>query len=144
LQGDYYARAETSSKPVYWRFRNITTGAMYRCAPSAPGSSATCYLQTTKTGSEEFKTVWDRLTPRLRRRTDLGTDSASLELTLFRELEDTSAQTTRTIAESGARKRFDLMGGTAADNFARFKVTWTALDVEVDDFKIRGKPAGTD
>lgn len=112
--------------------------------PVAPTSSSSCYLQTAKVGRADRKTFFDRLTPLLRRRTDLGTDSASLELTLFREREDTSAQTTRTISESSTRKRFDLSGGASTDNFARFKVTWTALDVEVDDFAISSKDAGTD
>lgn len=144
LQGDYYARAESSSKPVYWRYRATAGNAFYRCAPVTPTASATCYLQTSKVGSNEFKTTFDRLIPQLRRRTDLGTDSASLEMTLFREREDTSAQTTRTISESSTRKRFDLNGGACSDNFARFKVTWTALDVEVDDFTVKSRPAGTD
>lgn len=144
LQGDFYARAESSSKPVYWRYRSSAGNAMYRCAPITPPSSATCFVQTAKVGRADRKTFFDRLTPLLRRRTDLGTDSASLELTLFREREDTSAQTTRTISESSTRKRFDLTGGASTDNFARFKVTWTALDVEVDDFMISSKDAGTD
>lgn len=145
LQGDYYERAEISTKPVYWRYLDSTTGAMTRNAPSAPGSSSSCYLQTAKVGTDEYKTAFDRLTPLLRRRTDLGTDSASLELTLFRERDDTTAQTTRTISESSTRKRFDLKGGASTDNFARFKVTWTALDVEVDDFRVaKSKIAGTD
>lgn len=128
-------------KPIYWGYQG-TAGNLKRVGSGTYPSS--CYLQTSKVGSNEFKTTFDRLIPQLRRRTDLGTDSASLEMTLFREREDTSAQTTRTISESSTRKRFDLNGGACSDNFARFKVTWTALDVEVDDFTVKSRPAGTD
>lgn len=117
---------------------------VYYKVPVTPPAGSACYLQTSKIGSSDAKTTFDRLTPQLRRRTDLGTDSASLEMTLFREREDTSAQTTRTISESSTRKRFDLNGGACSDNFARFKVTWAALDVEVDDFALKSRPAGTD
>ena len=145
LQGDYYARAETSSKPVYWRFRNITTGAFYRCAPSAPSATSTCFLQTSKVGTPERRTLFTRLTTIMRRMTDLGTDSATCELTLFTEREDASARITRSsIAESSYRKRFDLSGGEASDFFARFKVTWTARDVEVDDLVPTPNPSGTE
>ena len=119
-------------------------GSIYYRVPVAPTSSASCYLQTTKIGASDHKTTFSRLIPQLRKRTDLGTDSASLELTLFREREDTTAQTTRTISESSGRKRFDLHGGANTDNFARFKVTWAGLDVDVDDFQVVAKPAGTD
>lgn len=113
-----------------------------RYEPTSTSSSASCYLQTSMVGKPDRKTLFSRMVPRLRRRTDLGTDSASLEFTLWRELHDTSAQTTRTISEASNRKRFDLLGGASADNFARFKVTFTALDVEVDDFLVKGQDAG--
>lgn len=142
VHGDYYARGYTSSKPVYYRYQNITTNIAVRCAPSAPGSSSVCYVETTKFGGPEAKTKFDQLVPRLRRRTDLGTDSVTMDLKLFRELEDTSAQTTRSsIAESSYRKRFDLLGGAAVDNFARAKITYTAIDVEIDDVQLLGPKA---
>lgn len=144
MRGEGISQLTGSPKPVYWYGYAGVSGYVKRCYPSSPPASATCFLQTAKAGRADRKTFFDRLTPLLRRRTDLGTDSASLELTLFREREDTSAQTTRTISESSTRKRFDLTGGASTDNFARFKVTWTALDVEVDDFQISSKDAGTD
>ena len=145
LRGDFHAwNDDGSSRPIYWRYLNITTDYFNRCDATGPASFAPCYLQTTKIGSVDSKTTFSRLTPILRKRTDVGTDSVSLEMTLFREREDTSAQTTRTIAESTQRKRFDLHGGANTDNFARFKVTWTAIDAEVDDFLIISQPAGTD
>lgn len=141
LQGDFYARAETSIKPVYWRYKNVTTGIHTRCAPSAPGSGSACYLQTSKDGSNDFKTLWKGLTPRLRRRTVLGTDSAVLTVTAYRELEDTSATVTisNQAEATQGHKMFDF---TVSENFARFKVLWTALDVEVEDFRIIRQGAG--
>lgn len=141
LQGDYFARAESSSKPVFWRYRSVTGNAHYRCAPSAPATSCACYLQTALVGRSDRKTLWTRLTPQLRRRTDLGTDSAALSVTLYREREDTSVVSTTSVAESTQRKRFHF---SLADSFARFKVTWTDLDVEVDDFLIISKDAGAE
>jgi hypothetical protein len=131
-----------SSLPYAYR-RNSGT-ELARGAPTDSSSAATCYLQTSMVGRPDRKTLFNRLIPLLRRRTDLGTDSASLEFTLWRERHDTSATTTRTISEASNRKRFDLLGGAAADNFARFKVTFTALDVEVDDFAVLSKDAGED
>ena len=106
----------------------------------APVASS-CYLQTSMVGTPDQKTLFERVTPLLRLRTDLGSDSAALEVKTYRELQDTSADRTLTIAESSPRKRFDFQ---ATDCFARFKVTFTALTVEVDDFLIRAKSAGTD
>lgn len=146
LQGDYYARAETSSKPVYWRYRNTSGGAHYRCAPSAPGSSSTCYVLTKAYGNPLYKTQWSRLTPILRRRNDKGTDTATLEYNLFRERHDiyegNASVASAVISESSQRKRFDFM---ACDNYARFLVKFNALDVEIDGFHVtERKPSGTD
>ena len=138
LQGDYYSRSEASSKPVFWRYKTVTTGAFFRNAPLAPASGASCYLQTAMLGRPDAKTFWDRLTPLLRRRTDLGTDTATLSIELYRERHDTSPVTTISASEATDRKRFNF---TANDNFARFKVTWAAIDAEVDDFLIRQKTA---
>lgn len=138
LQGDYYARAETSIKPVYWRYRNVTTAAFYRCAPASVADMS-CYLETAKIGLTEAKTLFDTLIPQLRRRTDLGTDSATLLISFFRDREDTTAARTVTATEIANPKRFTFTG---TDNFARFKVTWTSLDIECDGFKIPNKYAG--
>lgn len=139
VQGDYYARGYASSKPVYYRYKNVTGNAIHRNAPSAPGSSATCYVETSKYGVLDAKSQFNQVVLKLRRRTDLGTDSITLDLKLFREIEDTSAQTTRSgIAESSHRKRFDLLGGVAVDNFARMKFTFNAIDVEIDDIQLIG------
>lgn len=134
---------QKSNTPVF--YERTTANNIKRWVNSTPPGDTvgTCYLQTTMVGSPEKKTTFTRLTPALIRRRDLGSDSATLELTLFRELQDASAQTTRSgIAEATNRQRFDLLGGTATDNFARFKVTYTALDVEVDDFIVKTAPEG--
>lgn len=141
VQGYFQASNTYSPKPLYYRYGSAN-GKTRRCATFSALTGFTCYLQTSKIGSSEAKTTFDRLTPQLRSRADLGTDSVSLEMTLFREREDTTAQTTRTISEASDRKRFNLQGGVCSDNFARFKVTWTDLSVEVDDFTLKSRPAG--
>lgn len=123
-------------------YRRSVVDTITRHQSDLSSASASCYLETTKAGFPDKKTTFNRLTPLLRRRRDLGTDSASLSFSLFRELHDTTAQSSRTVDEASNRKRFDLLGGAATDNFARFKVTFTALDVEVDDFLIQSVPAG--
>lgn len=144
LQGDYYARAETSVKPVYWRYRNITTNAMYRCVPSSPGSGAVSYVYSKAIGTPHAKTTFKRVTPMLRRRTDLGTDTTTLDAYFYNErhkIPATPTVTKSSIAESGTRARFDLL---QTDNYMACKVTFNAMDVEVDDLAITSIPAGTD
>lgn len=140
LQGDYYAQPATSSRPAFYIY-GTTNAKLRRCVPSAPAATFTCSLQTSMRGRSDRKTNWSRCTPQLRRRTDLGSGSVSLALTLFREREDTSAASSQTITESTQRKRFDFTG---TDNFARFNVTWTNFDPEIDDFLIKEKDAGED
>jgi hypothetical protein len=140
--GDFSARSEKSTMPVYYKATAADTITRYAHGATVGDNPGTCYLETAMLGKPDEKTHFSRVTPILRRRRDLGADSASLRLTLFREMHDTTAQTTRTISESTDRKRFDLAGGTCTDNFARFKVTFADLDVEVDDFLITQKHAG--
>jgi hypothetical protein len=140
LRGSYHDRVNTSSKPVYWAMTTSGGSTLKRCAPTAPGSSASTSVQTSKFGRADGKTNFRRVIPLMRRREDNGSDSAVLTASYFREREDTSAQTTPgAIVESTYRKRFDLMAGTACDNFARFTVTWTALDVEIDDVVVKSE-----
>ena len=142
MRGNYYDRVYTSSKPVFWVATDALSGVIRRCAPTDPTSATVCYLQSKKIGDSKLKTAFDRMIVKGRRRTDLGSGSASLSMELFRELEDTSAQSTRTVSEATGRKRFELDAGANVDCFGRFKVTWTGLDVEVDDFDVVTKPAG--
>jgi hypothetical protein len=138
LQGDWIpgtAGSIASNKPVYWAYR----GTANTLSRNSQLQATSCYLQSSKVGRVDGQTTFSRLIPLLRRRTDLGTDSASLTFELFNELEDTSAATSRTVTESTNRRRFDLLGGAASAPFGRFKVTWTALDVEVDDFNVNSK-----
>ncbi len=133
---------QKSNTPVQYEKVNANNIKRWQHATAPPGDTVgSCYLQTAKLGQPNGKTTFDRVIPLLRRRRDLGTDSATMSMELFRELEDTSAQTTQgSIAESTFRKRFDLKASSATDNFARFKVTWAALDVEVDDFLVKSHP----
>lgn len=138
VRGDWLNRLEsTSPKPTFWVALGDTTDDMYRNTAAYPAGSY-CQVVSSKYGRPDGKTTFSRLIPLLRRRTDLGTDSAVAALELFREREDTTATTTRTsIAESSYRKWFDLGGGTNADNFARLYALWTNLDIEVDDFLVQ-------
>jgi hypothetical protein len=132
LMGEYAARSEDSTHPVF--YAKILADNIRRYVPSDSNASASCYLQTSMFGRSDFVTTWDRITPQLRRRRDLGTDSAALSVTTYNEREDTSASTTSAVTESTLRKRFDFV---KAAPFMRAKVTWTALDVEVDDIPAR-------
>lgn len=136
MQGD--ARA-ADHLPRGWKKTNTNEITFYNLTGTR-GTGAR-YIQTSKVGKVDAKTLFSRVTPLLRRRVDLGTDSAALEVTTFLERHDTTAATTTSVTESTTRKRFDFH---KSDNFARFKVTFTDLDVEVDDFLIAAKPAGTD
>ena len=109
--------------------------------PNRALAGKSCYLETSMVGKPNRKTKFLRCIPLLRRRTDRGTDSAALSVTRFRELHDTTAANTDAVTESTQRKRFDM---ALTDNFARFKVTFTDLDVEVDDFLIDAADAGRD
>ena len=140
VSGDFSARGEKSTMPVFYATHTSNQVTRYAHGTPVGDIASSCYLQTAMAGSTDAKTLFSRLTPILRRRRDLGADSAALVVTTFRELTDTSAQvTSSSITESSTRKRFDF---NYSDNFARFKVTFTALDVEVDDYLIAQKPAG--
>jgi hypothetical protein len=95
------------------------------------------YLQTNMMGKDDRKTFFDRVIPRLRRRNGSGT--AALSVTAYRELENSTAESTTAVTENTSRQRFDF---GVTDNFIRAKVTYNALDVEAEDFKVRGKDAG--
>jgi hypothetical protein len=106
----------------------------------SPGSaSSTGYVETTKFGTADRKLNFNRITPRIRRQTDLGTQSESVTASCFRELHDTSTSSTPTYTKSSTRYRWD---GQASDNFARFKYSFTDYDVEIDDLLPEAVPAG--
>lgn len=107
----------------------------------APTSAPVSYIQTSMMGAIDTKTTFNRVIPRTWRRVDRGTDSVALSVDLFRELHDTSAATTISVTEATNRKRFDFQG---TDNFARFKLTYTDIDAEIEDVVVKGRPAGTD
>lgn len=139
VQGDYYAQGAFSYRPMYYRFGS-TNSKMRRCVPAAP-TTGTCSLTSSLDGRIDRKTLWTRCAPILRRRSDQGTDSVSLTVSTSNERDGTGTGTSVVAAESTQRKRFDF---TASNNFARFAVTWTDLDVEVDDFLIVSKDAGAE
>jgi hypothetical protein len=133
---EFYGRtAVTLAGGVPWTFTRFALDTTLANIPNH-------YLQSSMFGRADQKTAFSRLTPRLRRRNGSGT--AALSATFYRELENTTAETTLAITESTVRKRFDVTGQGSTDNFARFKVTYNALDVEVEDFTPAGVPAGKD
>lgn len=142
LRGNEQFQMTGSPKPVFYYAVSGVSGYVKRCAPSAPGADSTCYAQTSMVGSVEKKTEVGRVTPLARRRTESPGASSSLEITTFRERHDTTAQATRTVTESTFKDRFDTLGGVAADNFARVKVTWSKADVDLDDMLIQTSEAG--
>lgn len=144
VQGDLMARSAgeiSSSIPAY---AQVTTNKMKRfvSAGGATGTPGVCYIQSSKDGKVDRKTTWQGLTPLLRRRTDLSGSSIACSATFFHEREDTSPATTIALTESTYRKRFDITAQGSTDTFAKFKVTWTNYDVEIDDFLPKSVDAG--
>lgn len=145
LRGEYFNRADASSKPVFWCSDSFLTGVFRRTAPTTVNvSGASCYVQTAMIGRSDRKTTFQRCTPLMRTRT--STSIPSLSLSLWRERFDTSAQSTTSVSLSTLRERFDM---NLTDNFARFKISWTSpgtsqLLIEIDDVAINSVDAGTD
>ena len=119
-----------------------TVDLIYRIVPDFSSASSVCYFESTMFGRPDRKTRFDMVIPLLRRRRDIGTDSAALSFVLWRERHSSSAQSTRSVTESTVRNRFDLQSAACVDNFARFKITYTALDVEMDDIQVVSLDAG--
>lgn len=125
---------------------SVTTSCWTRSAAdtlklySSRTKAGTWYVETAKMGAAALKSRLNRATPRLRRLVDSGTQSASLSISLFRELHDTSTSSTGSGTLSSDRHRFDFQ---VSDNFARLKVTYTDYDAEIDDLVIDGSGAGT-
>jgi hypothetical protein len=117
----------TPSADVLRRFSPTTTGA------------GTCYVETAKIGTASAKWNFNRCTPKLRRRVDVGTQSESVTASCFRELHDTSASSTPPYTKFSGRHRWD---GQASDNFIRFKYSATDYDVEIEDLTPEAIPAG--
>jgi hypothetical protein len=106
-------------------------------------ASGTCYLETSKIGRVDKKTKFRRVTPLLWQRTNIsgGTPSAALVYTLFEERPSVSASVTSANVSEGGRQRFDFM---ATHTFGVFRVTYTDIFTEVEDFLVDAIPAGTD
>lgn len=108
------------------------------------GATETSYVESSMYGTPDRKTLFSRVTPLVRKRRDLGTDSVSLSMKLYRELTSDTPTSTLTIAESSQRNRFDVLASYAADCFARLRVTWTGILAEVDDLMVTKRDAGAD
>lgn len=144
LRGNDQFQVTGSPKPVFYYALSSVSGFVKRCTPQAPTGSSVAYAQSSMVGSVDKLVEVSRVTPLLRRRDDAGGGSVSLELKTFdeRHNEDASATSTRTITESSFKNRFDTLGGAAAANFIRAKVTYTGLNPEIDDLSIQTSEAG--
>jgi hypothetical protein len=139
LLGDFSAFSEQSSMPVIYdksaanNLRRFTPGAF------AATYTGACYLQSTMMGAVESKTLWKRLILNYRRRSHGASAVASLSASFYPEKAFVVASQTLTPAESSSPYRFDF---TATDDFAQFKVTFTDIFVEIDDFLVFSTSAG--
>lgn len=97
------------------------------------------YVETSKMGDPVKKGFVTRATPLLRRRVDSGTQSDSLVATFFNRRHDTSSSFTRTFSADSDRFTFTE---TAADNYARFKYSFTDYDIEIDGIDVNGSLSG--
>lgn len=146
LRGTNWQVAYGSTKPPFWYAEAGVSGFVRRCAFDSSSDPNDCYLETTKVGESSRKTDFTRLIPQLRSLADdwSGGSLDPLVFSLFREREDTTAVETRSVNPSSERQRFDLRDGVFTDNFARFKVTWRVLRVDVDDFVVVSTPGAED
>lgn len=128
VQGDFASRpaAQRTHSTTCWG--KDAANSLTRHAATGSARTDATYVETAKVGSPFKKTQWRGLFQMLRRRSGAG--SGALTVRLFRERHDTSVASTPTATEMTAPLRFDFMG---SDFFARFKATYTNLDVEVDD-----------
>jgi hypothetical protein len=119
----------------------------YPSTAASNASTTTCSVTSHRYGQPDAKTYVSRLIPLLRNRdqiSGLATGTAALTVNTYTERHDSTPATTSAITESTQRKRFDF---TKTDTYLEFKVTYTNLDVEIDDFLLPDKPvklAGTD
>lgn len=140
LMGDFAARdANYSPMPVVYTKEAADKIKRYALDNT---SARTVYLTTSMMGAADRKTAFRRASAILRRRTDIGTNSAAATLYLYRELHDTTEQSSRAVTESTVKNRFDLMGGAHTDNFARIKFSFTDLDIEIDDVLVDATAGG--
>jgi hypothetical protein len=144
LLGDFSAFSEASSTQVI--YDKSAANNLRRYAPGAFSATytGTCYLQSHLMGAAEQKTLFSRLIANLRVRTNGSSAVASLSAKFYPQKYRASgafggASQTLTPSESSSPDRFDFTG---TDNFAQFKVTYTDIFVEIDDFLVFSTPAG--
>jgi hypothetical protein len=151
LLGDFSAITESSSSPVL--YGKSAADTLKRYAPgnlSASGAgtfTGTCSLTSSLVGEEERKTYFSRLIPIIRRRVSGLSAAATMSASFYGErfgsrqgVVDGSSSQTTSKSESTSPRRYDFTG---SDNFGQFTVSWTDIWVDVEDFLIVGKLAGT-
>jgi hypothetical protein len=141
---DHFSAA-AQSPHAWYRSAADTITLQYPLPADSGTASIAPYVESTMFGRPDRKTSFSRLTPLLRSRsTHSGfgsTDVCSLSMSTYRERHDTTPVETLPVAESTTRARFDF---TRSENFARFKVTFTDLIVEVEDVLAAQKDAGAE
>ncbi len=148
LLGDYSAIAEKSGNFVLYGTSAANTLKRYTPGTITGGSrTGACYLQTSMVGSLTEKWTFSGVIPRLRRyATNAGTPSTTGSIPLYSEMYglESGAASTAASTSSGAQsllpRRQDFMGSA---NFARPKITWVDTFIDVDDFIVLAKKAGT-
>jgi hypothetical protein len=148
LLGDYSANADKSTMPTLYGKSAANTLKRYTPGTITGGSrTGTCYLQTSMVGSLTEKWTFSGVIPRLRRyATNAGTPSTTGSIPLYSEMYgvESGAASTAASTSSGAQsllpRRQDFMGSA---NFARPKITWVDTFIDVDDFIVLAKKAGT-
>lgn len=140
-----YGSSNAARSPVAWH--NPSSGNLalqYVSPPASASGTVTSYVRSHRYGRADAKTFVRRVTPLLRKRTQISgqaTGTVALEVRTFTERHDSTAATTTAVTESTQRDRFDF---TKTDTYLDFKATFTNFDVEIDDLLVDQKVAGTD
>lgn len=139
-----FGQSSIASPHVWYRSAANTLTLQYPTAASSGATAIAPYVESHRYGRPDRKTSFSRCTPILRSRTTRsgGSGVCSLSMTTFRERHTSSVISTLTPTEATNRNRFDTLGSGSTDNYAKFKVTFTDLIVEIDDLLVAEKDAG--
>ena len=140
-----FAKSSAASPHVFFLSAADTITLQYPVAAISGTAVSAPYVESHRYGRPDRKTSFSRVTPILRsraNRTGTADPSCSGTMTTYRERHGSSAVTTANLTESTFRHRFDSLGSGSTENFAKFKVTFTDLIVEIDDLLIESTDAG--
>ena len=139
-----FSNSSIASPHILYRSAANTVTLQYPVAAASGATAIAPYVESHRYGRPDRKTSFSRCTPLLRSRATRsgGTPVCSGVMTTYRERHDSSAVTTANLTESTFRHRFDSLGTGSTENFAKFKVTFADLVVEIDDLLIESTDAG--